>query len=145
MGRVKLSFPNQKPLFLIKIPIRITDLNYGNHLGNDSLLSILHEARAAWLQQMSLSELNIGGCGLIMADVMIAYKNEGYYGDILELSIFVDEITTKSFALYYRVTTQRKEHDLLIAEAKTGMVCYDYEQEKIVSIPTSFLEIIKQD
>ena len=144
MARVKLSFPNHNPIFSIEIPIRITDLNYGNHLGNDSLLSILHEARANWLRKLDLSELDIGGCGLIMADVMIAYKNEGYYGDTLTIDIFADEITAKSFALYYRVNTLRNDTDMLIGEAKTGMVCYDYSLKKIVSIPSIFLSIISE-
>lgn len=140
MARVKLSFPIQNPIFSLQIPVRITDLNYGNHLGNDSLLSILHEARAAWLRSIDLTELNIGDCGLIMADVMIAYKNESYYGDILEISIFVAEINPKSFDLYYRVKAKRDEEcTLLIAEAKTGMVCYDYQNSKICSMPPSFL------
>lgn len=143
MARVKLTFPNQNPIFYLQIPVRITDLNYGNHLGNDSLLSILHETRAAWLRNIGLTELNIGDCGLIMADVMIAYKNESYYGDILDITIFVAEINPKSFDLYYRVKTIRNENqELLIAEAKTGMVCYDYGFSKICTIPSSFLQVI---
>lgn len=143
MARVKLNFPKQNTIFSFQIPVRITDLNYGNHLGNDSLLSILHEARAAWLRTLGLTELNIGDCGLIMADVMVAYKNESYYGDVLDISIFVAEINPKSFDLYYRVKTNRnKDQELLIAEAKTGMVCYDYSISKICAIPSSFLNVI---
>jgi len=145
MARVKLILPDKKSLFSTKIPVRITDLNYGNHLGNDRLLGILHEARAQWLHHCDLSELNIGTCGMIMADVMIAYKNESYYGDMLEIELFVNEINSKSFDLFYSIKTERANGiQLLIAMAKTGMVCYDYEIHKIVQIPHSFLEIINQ-
>ncbi|WP_255669390.1 hypothetical protein [Myroides oncorhynchi] len=43
MARVKLNLPTEF-IFETKIPVRITDLNYGNHLGNDKLLSISHAA-----------------------------------------------------------------------------------------------------
>ena len=44
MARVKLELPAQFN-FRTNIPIRIQDLNYGNHVGNDAILSIMHEAR----------------------------------------------------------------------------------------------------
>jgi len=44
MARIKIEIPD-KFIYKTEIPIRITDINYGGHLGNDSLLSIIHEAR----------------------------------------------------------------------------------------------------
>ncbi len=79
MNRVKIKIPNENPLFSTKIPIRITDINYGGHVGNDSILAILHEARMQFLHAFGYSELDAGGNSLIMADVMIAYKNERNY------------------------------------------------------------------
>jgi acyl-CoA thioesterase FadM len=139
MPRVKIKFPDGKPVFETKIPVRITDMNYGNHLGNDHLLSIIHEARVQWLNSLGCTELDVGGCGLIMADVMIAYKNEGFYGDELLCAVFVDEIQTSSFDVLYRISTERKENRLLLAEAKTGMVCFDYQVRKIVQVPEKLL------
>ncbi|MCU0364969.1 MAG: hypothetical protein MUE93_04775 [Ignavibacteriaceae bacterium] len=40
MPRIKIETPD-KFIFSTEIPIRITDINYGGHLGNDSLLSII--------------------------------------------------------------------------------------------------------
>lgn len=143
MSRVKLKFPNQKPNFSTEIPLRITDMNYGNHLGNDSVLSIIHESRSQWLKHENRSEIDVGGSGLIMADVMIAYKNEGYYGDILEIDVFVDNVSLKSFDLYYCISTKRKGQQIKIAEAKTGMACFDYENRKVVRIPAEFLKVLE--
>ena len=44
MARIKLTLPERFP-FTTTIPIRITDLNYGGHVGNDTVLALLHEAR----------------------------------------------------------------------------------------------------
>jgi len=129
MSRVKIKFPDEKALFTTTIPVRIGDINYGGHLGNDAVLSLIHEARMQMLHGWGYDELHAGGNALIMADVMIAYKGEAFYGDMLNISIYVSEISPKSFDLLYHITTTAQKE---IAHAKTGMVCFDYNIRKIV-------------
>ncbi len=143
MARVKLKFPDEKPLFSTLIPVRVGDLNYGNHVGNDAVLSLIHEARMQFMHSHGYTELNIEGLGLIMADVMIAYKGESFYGDKLEIALFAEEITQCSFDLLYRITTNRNGKNLDIAQAKTGMVCFDYGNRKIADIPEVLRAILK--
>lgn len=131
MGRVKIKFPAENPVFTCFVPVRISDINYGNHLGNDSVLSIIHEARMQYLAQWKYTELNAGGNSLIMADVMIAYKGEAFYGEVLNIQIFVENVTDYSFDLLYRISTIRNNREQDIAQAKTGMVCFDYHTRKI--------------
>lgn len=138
MARVKIVFPDQIPLFESCIAIRITDLNYGNHLGNDRLLGILHEVRVQWLRSLGLTELNIGGGGLIMSDVMIRYQNEGFYGDLLKITLYAEAISQSAFDLVYEIKAEREGKQRLLAAAKTGMVCFDYEMRKVISIPQEF-------
>ena len=78
MARIKIK-PPQQFSFSAEIPVRITDLNYGGHVGNDTILSILHEARAQFLRYHGYSELNLHGVGLIMSDVGIEFKSELFY------------------------------------------------------------------
>lgn len=134
MARVKLIFP-KKISTEIKIPVRITDINYGNHMGNDSLVSVLHEARMQWLNLGGFSELNIHGSGLIMVDLAIEYKAESFYGDVLTIAITVDEISRAGFDLYYQLTNQQSK---LIAKAKTGMLSYNYEKKAVTSLSEDF-------
>ncbi len=119
-------------------------MNYGNHLGNDIVLSIMHDARMQFLSSWGYTELEIGGCGMIMADVMIAYKNEGYYGDVLKVALYADEIGSRSFDLFYDITATRKDAMIEIARAKTGMVAFDYANRKVCTIPAKFLEQLNQ-
>jgi acyl-CoA thioester hydrolase len=141
--RVKIVFPEGSPISLRQIPVRIGDINYGGHLGNDALLSIIHESRMQWLAEWGMTELVTGDHGLIMADVMIAYRGEAFYGDILSVALFATEITSKSFDLLYRLETQRDEKNILIAEAKTGMLCFDYEQRKITAMGEKLASALK--
>ena len=134
MGRVKIKFPDEKPLFTAIIPVRISDINYGNHLGNDALLSIIHEARMQLLAQWGYTELQAGGNSLIMRDVMIAYRGEAFYGEVLEVKIYAEEFTERSVDLLYHITTAREGLVKEIAHAKTGMVWFDYEGRKTMDM-----------
>ncbi len=131
MSRVKIKFPDEKPLFKLSIPVRISDINYGNHLGNDSVLSLIHEARMQFLAQWGYTELDAGGNAMIMADVMIAYKGEAFYGEVLDIALYAEEITDRSFDLLYHIVTTRNGVVKDIAHAKTAMICFDYETRKI--------------
>ncbi len=142
MARVKLKFPDENPLFIATIPVRVGDLNYADHVGNDSILSIIHESRMQFLRSRGYSELYIGGVSLIMADVMIAYKGESFYGDTLTVAIHSDEITDHSFDLLYRISTIRGGNTIEIAHAKTGMVCFDYNIRKIMAMSVALQKLL---
>ncbi|MBF9252885.1 thioesterase family protein [Pontibacter sp. 172403-2] len=131
MPRIHVAIPAYTQ-FEATIPVRITDLNYGAHLGNDALLSILHEARIQLLRHFGYSELAFGGVGLIMADVAIAYKGESFYGDILTVKMAFDDFSRYGFDITYQVLNQDGKE---VARAKTGMLCFDYKARKLVSLP----------
>jgi acyl-CoA thioester hydrolase len=141
MARVKLQVPEIK-IAVINIPVRITDINYGNHLGNDAFVSIIHEARMQWLYQYGYTELNIEGTGLILADLVVEFKHESFYGDSIEVTIATGEISKVSFELYYQLQTKRNNEPIVLAVAKTGMVCYNYAAKKITAITEKIKEII---
>ena len=58
MARIKVELPEQFA-FSTTIPVRITDLNYGKHVGNDTILSMIHEARVQYLRQLGYGELEL--------------------------------------------------------------------------------------
>src|SRR5882724_11470191 len=101
MPRIKIDLP-EKFSFSTTIPIRTTDLNYGGHVGNDSILSIIHEARVQFLKHAGYEELNLAGAGLIMSDVGIEFKNELFYGETVQVSVTTGDFSKVSFDLYYK-------------------------------------------
>ena len=130
MARIRIELPAVFK-FSASIPIRITDLNYGGHVGNDTILSIIHEARAQFLKSLGYSEKDFGGTGLIMADVVINFKSELFYGDVVNAAVSVVNISRASFDMVYLL----KKGEIVAAEAKTGMVCFDYNMKKVVAMP----------
>ncbi|MBN8782684.1 MAG: thioesterase [Sphingobacteriales bacterium SCN 48-20] len=134
MARIKIQAPENFS-FTTSIPVRITDINYGGHVGNDRLLSLLHEARIHFLASAGYSEVNFAGAGMIMADVGIEFRNELFYGDTVLASVTAAEFSRVSFDIYYKLEKETEGKRVLVALAKTGMVCYDYQQKKITAIP----------
>lgn len=139
MSRVKVDLP-ENFMFSTKIPVRITDINYGGHVGNDTILSILHEARVQYLQHYGYSELNCGGTGLIMSDVAIEFKNELFYEDAIIAFVKAAEFSKVAFEIYYKLEKHNNNGNALIAVAKTGMVCFDYENKKVAAVPAGVKE-----
>lgn len=136
MARVQLTAPKDS-LFQTNLIVQIGDINYGNHLSNDAILRLVHEARLRWLKTGGFSEIDIDGCGLIMADAAIMYKNQAFHGDELSFALAIDECGKSSFELYATIT--RQSDGRLIAIIKTGMVFFDYKQQKIAKTPDAFL------
>ena len=124
-------------LFCFSTPfaVRITDLNYGSHVGNDNVLSFLHEARVRYLISLGYSEMNLEGVGLIMSDAALVFKNEIYYGDDLLISVQPVEISRIGFELIYKIEKKSADQLITVALAKTTMVCFDYTLKKIVTLP----------
>ena len=141
MARIKIDLP-ANTIARVKLKVRIGDINYGNHVGNDAFVSFIHEARIQWLQQNNFSEIDINGTGLIMADLAIEFKKDAHYGEDILIAISAGEISRVSFELYYQLSTERNQVAVLLAKAKTGMVCYDYPNEKTVSVPDCLKEIL---
>ena len=141
MARIKIDIP-EKVIATFVIPVRIADINYGNHVGNDAFVRLIHEARVQWLTAEDYTELNIEGASLIMADLAVEYKGESFYGDVLKIEIAVGEISRAGFELYYQIHTNRNGNNVLIAKAKTGMVCYNYEEKKVRELPEKFISLL---
>ena len=141
MARIKIEIPGHF-IASFQIPVRITDINYGNHVGNDAFVALLHEARMQWLHQSGYTELNVEGIGLIMSDLAVEFKSESFYGDVVEIKIGIGEVTRVSFELCYQLTTMRNKEPQVLARAMTGMVCYDYTAKKVATIPGKLRTIL---
>ncbi len=144
MARIRIVSP-QKFIFSTDIQIRINNINYGGHLGHDSLLSLTHEARIRFLAKHGYSEYSIEGSGVIMADAAITYASEAFYGDILRTSIGIGDFGTRFFELIYLLENKSRNNEE-VAKVKTSLVFFDYKERKTVPMPEDFRKkIIKTE
>jgi acyl-CoA thioester hydrolase len=139
MNRIKIELPGQFH-FSTTINIRVTDLNYGGHVGNDSFLSLIQEARQQFLLSHGYEELSIAGVGLIMADVAIEFKKELNYGDAVKISVAADGFDKLGFDLFYKLEIATGDEIQIAGKAKTGMLCFDYTLKKKTAIPEEVIQ-----
>lgn len=135
MARAKINLPLQFP-FSTELPIRISDINYGGHLGNDAVLSLVHEARVRFLRQLGYSEFDIEGNGIVMTDAVVVYSSEGFYGDVLSIEVGTSDFQSTQCDVVYRLTNKQTKKE--IARVKTGIAFLNKQTRKIAAVPEAF-------
>lgn len=134
MERIRINLP-QEFNFATTIRVRITDLNYGGHVGNDSFLSLVHEARQQFLRHFGYSELELENVSLIMTDAALEFKKELSYQDEVKISVSASGFDKYGFDIFYKLEIMIDNELVLAGKAKTGMLCYDYNQKKLMRVP----------
>jgi acyl-CoA thioester hydrolase len=142
MPRIHIELP-EKILFETEIAVRATDINYGGHVGNDTILTLMQEARVLFYRTIGFgSELNLeGDVGQIVTDAAIVYKSESFLGDVLIVKVAVAEFNKYGFDMVYQLVN--KETGKEVARGKTGIVCFDYAKRKVTSVPEKFLQHLR--
>lgn len=139
MARVEVTLP-ESFLFSTEIPIRIGDVNYGGHLGNDAVLSLVHEARVRFLRAHGYGELDVDGAGIVMVDAAVVYRAEGRYGMVLRVDVAAADVRTRGCDLVYRLADVATGQE--IARAKTGIMFFDYAARRLLHMPEGFRRIV---
>ena len=135
MSRVKLELPGTFN-YATDVRLRVSDINYGGHMDNNAVLSLVHEARVRFLESHGFTELDVDGVGIIMVDAVIQYKSEAFYGQTLTFQVAVDGMTRIGCDIYYRITD--RDTGIEVARAKTGIAFLDYATRKPKRMPGGF-------
>lgn len=125
-------------IFDTVIDVRVSDLNYGNHLGHDALVSFFHEARVRFLKQLEYTEFDIEGLGLLVTNLVVNYVSEAFYANQVFIALSVGEVSRTSMQIIYQAS--HKDTHQIIARALTTITFYDYTQAKVARIPQAFLQ-----
>ena len=133
-----LRMKKQKPVYSGTYLVRVGDINYGGHMGNDKALLIFHDARIYFLERLGFSESDIGGPGLIMGDAHVYFKKEVFRGDEVKAYIHIEDLKGISFVMYYSVLRD----DVEVMSGHTKMIAFDYKKRKLVQIPEVFIDKI---
>ncbi|MFP4619383.1 MAG: thioesterase family protein [Spirochaetaceae bacterium] len=149
MSRVQFEVQGRE-VYTSSMRVRVSDINYGGHLGNDSVLTLCQEARVRFFESMGYSEINLYGRGIIMSDAMVMYRSEGRLGDSIEIRVCIDDVGKFGFDMYYELSVPEEDGDgprqgkkgksREIARVKTGIVFFDYEKRRVAKCPKEFVE-----
>lgn len=125
---------------IARIEVRVGDINYGGHMGNDKALLMFHDARIRFMAAIGFQEQNIGGPGIIMRDAHVSFRKEVFLHDILLVDVGIDEVTLTSFEMFY--TVRREQDGAIVFTGSTRLVAFDYAVRRPVKIPEEFLQKI---
>ncbi len=140
MARVTIDLPEHFQ-FATDVPVMTGHVNSGNHLGNDSLLSLLNEARARYVRSRGLLEYDRERkLMLVNADLAIVYQSEGRYGEQLHIEVAAYHFHRCGFDLVYRVTAQQGRS---VALAKTAHILIDPASGAALSEPAGYFDCLR--
>jgi acyl-CoA thioester hydrolase len=121
--------------------VRVGDINYGGHMGNDKALLLFHDARICFLEELGYSESDIGGPGLIMGDAHVYFKKELFRDDEVKVYIHIEDLKELSFVMHYTILRDEVE----VMTGNTRMIAFDYDRRKVVRLPEEFVQKITFD
>lgn len=141
MPRLELNLPDQF-IYSTELTVRVNDLNYGAHVGNDNMLVLMQQARINFYREHGFKdEVSFdGSIGQVISDALVIYKAEAFLGDVLSIQIAIADVNKYGFDMLYKVTNTLNGKE--IARAKTGIVCFDYNNRKVAPIPEKLRAII---
>lgn len=136
MARLKLEFPENQFCYSTHLTVRVTDINAANHLSNDSMISMISEARARFLFEFGIEETSADGVGIIVTDLATTYRAEAHARDQLLFEVGVMDFNPYGGDITFRIS--RPADGSLVAMAKSGFVFFNYQLGKVVAMPAAF-------
>ncbi len=133
MERVRLEFPEAAIVHRHPLTVRVTDMNYGRHLGHDTLVSLLHEARIQAFGAQGLTEWDLGGYPSVVADLAVQYQSEARWPDALVVETAIPAPDGRAIIVYHRV--RHAEGGRPVATARLNLVLIDPATGRPVTVP----------
>lgn len=143
MSRVSIALPETFQ-FTTELPVLISQVNSGNHLGNDALISLMNEARVRFTRRQGFLENDVArGLTMVNADLAVLYQSEAHYGEVLVVSIAAVNFHRCGYDFVYRLTD--KDSGRAIAQGKTAHILIDAEARKPISEPPGYFDPLRKN
>lgn len=135
MARIVIDLP-ERFAFSTELTVYLSHINYGNHLDNAMLLTLVSEARLRFFKSLGYTELDVEGVGIIVADAAVQYKSEAFHGEVLVAAMTPVDFNKYGCDLVWRLS--EKDSGREVARGKTGIVFFDYTSRKMAPVPAAF-------
>lgn len=136
MTRIQIKLPEHLA-FTAEITLYQIHINYGGHLDNALLLTVVSEARVQFFKSLGFSELDVAGAGIIVADAALQYRSEAFHGEVMVVRMDAANFSRKGCDLLWCMNEKVSQRE--VARGKTGVVFFDYATREPVPVPPAFL------
>ncbi|MBI3500933.1 MAG: acyl-CoA thioesterase [Bacteroidetes bacterium] len=117
------------------IQIRFKDVDAFKHVNNANHFTYLESARVKYFDDVAGEEMNWSKQGIILAKAVVDYKLPILFKDKIFVYTKCSRIGNKSFDLSYLIIKEENRKEIILAEASTVLVCYDYEKGASIPMP----------
>lgn len=117
----------------ISVYVRFCETDAVGHVNNTSHFLYFEEARTKFFKEL-YPERN-SSFSFILASIKCDYLEQAYSGQTLIVSTYVIRIGSKSFTIKHKLLN--KDTGSIIATADAVTVCFDYIEQKALSISES--------
>jgi acyl-CoA thioester hydrolase len=133
-------------LYKLKLPvqIRFVDFDSLGHVNNASYFTYLEEARVKYFGEVITGgEIDWWKNGIILARMEIDFRKPITGYNHYFVYIRCSRIGNKSFDFSYTITREENSTAEMIAEAKSVMVCYDYDKNETIAMREDWKDKVK--
>ena len=115
--------------------VRFRDLDPMGHVNNAVFLTYIESARVAFLRSLGAA-VTLEDMSIIVARIEIDFRAPVGFGDDVEISVHASRFGGKSFDLDHELRVD----GMVVAEAKSVLVSYDYRKGEAVELPSEWRE-----
>ena len=137
MPRIQYSLPEHF-VFSTEMPIYTSHINWGGHLDNAQLLTLVSEARVRFFQWLGYTEAQIEHCSIVVGDMLVQYQSEAFHGETMRVQMVPTDFNRYGFDLAFQMSDQASGRE--VARGKQGIVFIDLAEKKVAVLPEAFRE-----
>ncbi len=125
------------------IQIRFKDVDLMGHVNNANHFTYLEIARAKYFDDVVGEEVDWLKEGIILAKSTCDYKMPILFNDKVFVYTKCARIGNKSFELSYAIIKNKNGKEIVLAEATTIQVCFNYEKRENILMPSTWRKKIE--
>lgn len=137
MARIQFDYTGAYS-FSTELQVYISHVNYGGHLDNAQLLTLVSEARLRFFLRLGYHESAVEGRSIVVGDQLAVYKSEAFHGETLRVSMAATDIGKYGFDLVFQIREVTSGRE--VARGKVGVVFIDPATKKVASLPPPFVD-----
>lgn len=128
----------------MRLEIRFVDVDAFGHVNNAHYLTYFEQARVKYFDEIVNWKYDWSKQGIILARAEINYKMPALFRDEIVILTRCSRIGTKSFDLEYIMVRMMDGKEVLLADAISVMVAFDYSLNQSIPVPGEWREAINK-
>jgi acyl-CoA thioester hydrolase len=121
-----------------RVEVRFVDIDAFGHVNNANYLSYIEQARVNYFDEIVNWPYDWSKEGIILAKAELDYIQPIKFKDEITIYTRCSRLGNKSLDLEYRIIKMQDGKEILMADANTVLVAFDYINKKPIEVPAEW-------